>query len=65
MRQNLMIINYHGLFTFHVGLRITHKVCDHLKYYALRMLIEINLLYDVCFIDYAISNIDNRLIGRL
>ena len=32
---------YYGLFTFHVGLRITHKVCDHFKYYAMRMLIEI------------------------
>ena len=35
MRQNLMIINYDGLFTFHVGRRIPHKMCDY-KYYATR-----------------------------
>ena len=28
-RQNLMIINYDGLFTFHVGRRFSHKVCDY------------------------------------
>ena len=29
---------YYELFTFHVGLRIKHTfVCDHLKYYALRL----------------------------
>ena len=30
--KNEMIINNNGLFTFHVGRRISHKVCDHLKY---------------------------------
>ena len=49
-----MIINSDGLFTFHVGRRISHKVCDYLKYYALRMLIEINLLY--------LLSISNKLI---
>ena len=28
---------YYELFTFHVGLRIAHKVCDHFKYYAMRL----------------------------
>ena len=42
MRQNLITKKYHGLFTFHVGLRITHTfVCDHLKYYALRLAFKI------------------------
>ena len=43
-----MIINYDELFTFHVGLRIAHEVCDHFKYYAMRMLIEINY---ICFLS--------------
>ena len=28
---------YNGLFTFHVGRRISHKVCEYLQYYALRL----------------------------
>ena len=39
---------YYELFTFHVGRRISHKVCDHFKYYAMRMLIEINY---ICFLS--------------
>ena len=40
-----MITNSNGVFTFHVGRRFSHQECEYLKYYALRMLIEINLLY--------------------
>lgn len=34
---HIMIINYVGLFTIHVGQRIPHKVCDY-KYYATQWL---------------------------